>query len=316
MVSMKRLNDRSLAGAWIAGAIVFAIATSSPAIALIAATVISLSFGNPVRAVTGKTAKYALQAAVVLLGFGLQPDVLFRVGASSILLTLGSIAVTLALGLWIGKMFRVEKNLSVLLSSGTAICGGSAIAAVSPAIGASHAHTAVALAVVFVLNAVALMIFPPIGHALGMSQEAFGLWAAIAIHDTSSVVGAAAVFGAQALAVGTTVKLTRALWIFPLSFLASRFTGTTSTARFPWFLVGFVLAAIARGYVPAPEQLYDVLSSTGRHVMVGTLFLIGAGLTRDDLRRIGAKPLAAAVLLWVLVSALSLAGIQTGWLGL
>jgi uncharacterized membrane protein YadS len=292
---MKRLNDRSLAGAWIAGAVLFAFATSSPAIALIAATVIALSFGNPVRAVTGKTAKYALQAAVVLLGFGLQPDVLFRVGASSILLTLGSI---------------------VLLSSGTAICGGSAIAAVAPAIGASHAHTAVALAVVFVLNAVALLLFPPIGQALGMTQEAFGLWAAIAIHDTSSVVGAAAVFGAQALAVGTTVKLTRALWIFPLSFLAARFTGTTSSARFPWFLVGFVLAAIARGYVPAPENLYDALSSTGRHVMVGTLFLIGAGLTRDDLRRIGAKPLAAAVLLWLLVSALSLAGIQMGWLRL
>jgi uncharacterized integral membrane protein (TIGR00698 family) len=309
---MTSRNEGLVTAAWLAGAVIFALLSTSPAVALLAAAAISLTAGNPVRAVTARTAKLSLQGAVVLLGFGLQPSVLLHVGGASIGVTFVTIVGTLMLGLLLGRMFRIERDLSVLLSSGTAICGGSAIAAVAPAIGASHTHTAAALAVVFVLNAVALLVFPIIGETLDMSQEAFGFWAALAIHDTSSVVGATAVFGTQALLIGTTVKLTRALWIFPLAFFAARRYASKSRAAFPWFLVAFVLAALARGYIPVGEALFIQFAEAGKHVMVGTLFLIGAGLTRDDMRRIGFRPLAAAIVLWLLVSVLTLLAIQSG----
>jgi uncharacterized membrane protein YadS len=211
-------------------------------------------------------------------------------------------------------LFRVGSELTTLISGGTAICGGSAIAAIAPAIGAGPVNTAIALAIVFLLNALGLLIFPPIGGLLGLDQESFGLWAAIAIHDTSSVVGAASIYGDRALAVATTVKLTRALWILPVSFACAKFAKGKSGATIPWFLGGFLLAAFVRTYLPGQIAIWDGFAGAGRFLMVATLFLIGAGLTRASLKQVGLRPLALAVVLWVLVSVGSLAAIQAGWL--
>jgi uncharacterized integral membrane protein (TIGR00698 family) len=299
---------------WPLAAVGAAVISRSPAVALVLGAAVALIWGNPRAAVTGVLAKYLLQAAVVLLGFGLQLNVVLKVGASSVGLTCVSIALTLGLGYVLSRLLRVNGELAALISSGTAICGGSAIAAIAPAIGASGAHTAVSLAIVFLLNAVALLVFPYVGAFLNLSQDAFGLWSALAIHDTSSVVGAAAIYGAQALAVATTVKLTRALWILPLAFGCSRFTGRRNAAAVPWFLGGFLLAAVIRTQFIAGEIWWDRLAAGGRFVMVATLFLIGAGLTRASLRRIGARPLVLATVLWVVVSGVTLVLIARGWL--
>jgi uncharacterized integral membrane protein (TIGR00698 family) len=301
---------------WLIAAIMLPAFVHSPAQSLLIGALISLIWGNPVQVLTGKIAKYMLQSAVILLGFGLQFNVVLRVGFSSIGITFVSITLTLLMGWWLGRLFLVERDLTVLLSSGTAICGGSAIAAIAPAIGASQTHTAVALAVVFLLNALALLIFPFIGHLFNLSQPAFGLWSALAIHDTSSVVGAAAIYGTQALAIGTTVKLTRALWILPLSFAASRLRHSKSTASVPWFLAGFLLAAISRSYLPNFVTGWNMLASGGKYLMVATLFLIGSGLSPEKLRSVGTRPLAKAVILWVLVSVISLIAVLTGWINI
>ncbi len=184
----------------------------------------------------------------------------------------------------------------------------------SPSIGASQSDTAVAMAVIFLLNGVALIIFPPIGHLLGLSQEQFGFWAALAIHDTSSVVGAAAIYGAEALAIGTTVKLTRALWILPLAFGGAKLNKSKSKAPFPWFLIGFLMSAATRSFFPSLEMVWSFGSLAGKHLMVGTLFLIGGGLGRDKLREIGFKPLLMAVTLWLIISILSLTAVIKGFM--
>jgi uncharacterized integral membrane protein (TIGR00698 family) len=220
----------------------------------------------------------------------------------------------MTLGWLLGKWLDVDKDISTLISGGTAICGGSAIAAIAPAIGASQAHTAVAMAVVFLLNALALLIFPYIGHFFGLSQNAFGLWAAIAIHDTSSVVGAAAIYGTAALAIATTVKLTRALWILPLSFVTAKIHKSNSGAKFPWFLLGFLIAAVIRSNFGDAEHVWNSFSGYGKHLMVATLFFIGGGLTREDLKKIGHRPLLKGVILWLVVSVLSLTAIYFGWI--
>ncbi len=281
--------------------------------ALVLGAALSLIWGNPEAGFTGKLSKYLLQAAVVLLGFGLQLGMVLKVGASSLGLTFVSIAATLGLGFLLSRLFHVGRELTTLLSSGTAICGGSAIAAIAPAIGAGSANTAVSLAIVFLLNALALVIFPYVGQLLDLSQEAFGLWAALAIHDTSSVVGASAIYGPEALAVGTTVKLTRALWILPLSFLCSRLTRQQSGAKWPWFLGGFLLAALLRSTFAEGAVWWDRLALGGRYLMVATLFLVGAGLTRESLRRIGVRPLLLAASLWLVVSLVSLVAVASGW---
>ena len=299
---------------WPFAALVVVIFAGSPAIALIVGAIISLIWGNPQAAFTGRLSRYLLQLAVILLGFGLQITVVLKVGAASIGITFFSIVVTMGLGYLLGRIFRVSRELSTLIGSGTAICGGSAIAAIAPAIGASSVNTAVSLAIVFLLNAVALLVFPFVGRFLGLGENAFGLWSAIAIHDTSSVVGAAAIYGAQALAIATTVKLTRALWILPLSLTCARFTGSRSGAKIPWFLGGFLLAALARSYFVGGEEWWDRLADGGRFLMVATLFLIGGGLTRESLAQIGVRPLVVAVILWLIVSALSLTAVVQGWI--
>jgi uncharacterized integral membrane protein (TIGR00698 family) len=301
---------------WPLAAVAVALVASSPAVALVLGALLALVWGNPRVALTGKLAKYLLQAAVVLLGFGLQLGLVLKVGASSLGITFFSITLTLALGFGLSYLFRVGRELTTLLSSGTAICGGSAIAAIAPAIGASPANTALSLAIVFLLNAVALVVFPYVGQMLDLSQEAFGLWSALAIHDTSSVVGATAIYGEKALAVGTTVKLTRALWILPLSFVCSRLTRHQSGAKTPWFLGGFLLAALVRSSFGDGVVWWDRLADVGRFLMVATLFLIGGGLTRASLRQIGLRPFFMAVVLWLTVAGVSLAAVSLGWINL
>jgi len=294
---------------WLAGSLVLSSLNVSPAAALASGAVLSLCIGNGALGFTGKASKYFLQTAVVLLGFGLQIGTVLRVGASSAWLTGTGIVFTMTTGLLLSRLLKVERELSFLISGGTAICGGSAIAALAPAIGASQANTAMALAVVFTLNAVALLVFPHIGHLFGLSQSSYGLWAAMAIHDTSSVVGAAAAYGASALAIATTVKLTRALWILPLSFVCAKARRTNVSAPVPWFLFGFLTAALVGSLLPAAKPLWHMLGITGRHAMSGALFLVGGGLTVKDLRRAGARPLLNGILLWLLVSCVSLAAI-------
>lgn len=297
---------------WFVGATIFSIITSNPVIGLIFGLIIGIVLGNPLQAFTGKTSKILLQTAVILLGFGLQFSVIMKVGLASVGITFSSIAVTLILGILLGRFFNIDKNLAILLTSGTAICGGSAIAAIAPTINATQSQTAVAMAVIFLLNAVGLLIFPIIGHIIGMNQESFGLWAAVAIHDTSSVVGATAAYGSVALLIGTTVKLTRALWIFPLALVTAKLNKTESKPKFQWFLIGFLAAGLIRSFIPAGDAMWNSFAITGKHIMGGTLFLIGAGLTMNELGKIGVKSLLMAVVLWIIISALSLAAVLTG----
>ena len=299
---------------WPLAALIIAVAGGSSALALVLGALIALIWGNPCFEFTGRLSKYLLQAAVVLLGFGLELGIVLKVGAESLGITFVTIAITFGLGFLLSRLFGVGRELTTLLSGGTAICGGSAIAAIAPAIGAGSVNTAVALAIVFILNGLGLLIFPPLGQLLGLSQETFGLWSALAIHDTSSVVGAASIYGERALAVATTVKLTRALWILPVSFACARFAKGQSGATIPWFLGGFLLAALLRTNLEGQVAWWDWLAGAGRFLMVAVLFLVGAGLTRASLRQVGVRPLSLAVLLWVLVSAGSLVAIQVGWM--
>jgi uncharacterized integral membrane protein (TIGR00698 family) len=283
----------------------------------------SLTLGNPARAHSNRAAKRLLKLAVILLGAGLQLDIILHVGRSSLGVTLVSITLTMLLGALLGRALKVDRATSALISGGTAICGGSAIAALAPSLRATEAQTAIALLVVFVLNALGLFLFPPLGELIGLSEAEFGLWAALAIHDTSSVVGAATAYGGVAVAVATTVKLTRALWILPLSFVSARLYGARSSAQVPWFLFGFLglaalraLCAEGLGGAEGAEllDLFKLLSLAGKRLMVSTLFLIGAGLSVTELRRLGARPLILAFTLWVFVSLGALWLISSGLL--
>ena len=299
---------------WLAAAAFLSILTSNPAWGLLLGSAAALFAGNPAAESTGKVSKKLLQIAVILLGFGMHLDTVIRVGLTSVWITMISISLTLIIGMTLGRMFGVKRDLSLLLSTGTAVCGGSAIAAMSPSIGASQSDTGVAMAVVFLLNGAGLLIFPAIGRFFELSQQQFGFWAALAIHDTSSVVGAAAIYGAEALAIGTTVKLTRALWILPLAIGGAKLNRSESKAPFQWFLIGFLAAAAARSLFPAFEAVWDLGSLAGKHLMTGTLFLIGAGLSRDKLKKIGFKPLFMAVTLWLIISILSLTAVIKGFM--
>lgn len=297
---------------WFAAALILSITTDFPAIGLVIGIAIALIFGNPIKSVTGKISKQLLQTSVILLGFGMQIGVILKVGFASIGITFTSIAITMIAGLLLGRFFQIERNLSILLTSGTAICGGSAIAAMAPAINATQGQTAVAMAVVFLLNALGLIIFPPLGHLLGMDEASFGLWAAIAIHDTSSVVGAAAQYGAVAAGIAITVKLTRALWIFPLAFGAAKFNKSETKPPFQWFLVGFLMAGLITSLFPSGNEVWHSLSTAGKHLMTGTLFLVGAGLTMEELRKVGVRSLLVSVILWIIITIVSLAAISMG----
>jgi uncharacterized integral membrane protein (TIGR00698 family) len=285
----------------------------SPPIALALGLVLAFTVGNPFPAQTKKTTKILLQASVVLLGFGMNLEAVVKAGKDGILFTIATIFGTLALGFLLGRILKVEEKTSALISSGTAICGGSAIAAVAPAIHADSEEISVSLGTVFILNSVGLFIFPVIGRALNLTENQFGVWAAIAIHDTSSVVGAASRYGAEALQIATTVKLARALWIAPIAlFLAFLYrkknAGKKTRVAIPWFIFFFLLATVARTYAPnfVLPSLFDapvMLAKTGLTV---TLFLIGASLSRATLRKVGVKPLVQGVLLWIAISLISL----------
>lgn len=246
-----------------------------------------------------------LQWSIVLMGFGMSLQKVVETSQTGVLLTATSVFLTFLFGLLLGYLFKVEKNTTMLISSGTAICGGSAIAAVSPIINAKNNQITFALTVIFVLNAIALFIFPIIGHALGMSQESFGYWSAIAIHDTSSVVGAGAAYGSEALEIATTVKLTRTLWIIPLSFLVlfiNRKESKGGKVKIPWFILYFVIAIILAYYLPSYAETFNHLNWLGKKGMVIALFLIGTSFSLEDMKTAGLRAFLLGIILWLIIS--------------
>ena len=280
---------------------------ASPPIALALGLILALTIGHPFPSRNSKATRILLQISVVALGFGMNLQKVVEAGRTGLLFTLATITGTLLLGYVAGRAMGIPATTAHLISSGTAICGGSAIAAVGPVVGASDEEMSVALGTVFILNAVALFIFPSIGHQLGLSQTQFGVWAAIAIHDTSSVVGAAAKYGAEALQIATIVKLTRALWIVPVALLtALLFKKKSARVTIPWFILWFVVASVIRTYVPAPPGVWSFLTALARVGLTVTLFLIGAGLSRKSIAAVGARPMLLGLLLWIVISISSL----------
>lgn len=289
----------------------------SPPIALALGLILTFTIGNPFPQSNGKPTRLLLQASVVLLGFGMDLGAVYRAGKDGILFTIATIFGTLVLGYFVGKLLKVEDKTSSLISSGTAICGGSAIAAVGPAIDAGSEEMSVSLGTVFILNSAALLLFPVVGRGLGMTEEQFGIWSAIAIHDTSSVVGAAQAYGSQALAIATTVKLARALWIAPIALMflfvyRGRNGDNTAKIAFPWFILLFVAAAAVRTYAPSfvLPSIFDSLVNLAKAGMTVTLFLIGASLSRKTLKAVGVRPLLQGVILWIIVSLVALAAVM------
>jgi uncharacterized integral membrane protein (TIGR00698 family) len=288
----------------------------SPPIALAIGLAFGLIFPHPFPRQSASASKWLLQASVVGLGFGMNLHDVIRAGRSGFLYTLLSISFAMVAGILLGRVWHVDKTPAYLISTGTAICGGSAIAAIGPITGASDQEMAVSLGTVFVLNSVALLTFPAIGGALRLTQSQFGLWAALAIHDTSSVVGAAAKYGATALQVGTTVKLARALWIVPLALGTALVKHAKAKIQWPWFIALFCLAAVCNTYFPAGQPAYTILSRLARFGLTATLFLIGTGLSLATLKEVGHRPLIQGVLLWLLISVVSLGLIYAGWIAL
>ena len=294
---------------------------ASPPIALALGLALGLTLGNPFGRRTRRFSRSLLQVCVVGLGFGMNLYEVVKAGRSGFVYTALGITFALAFGMMLQSMLKVDRTAGFLIAAGTAICGGSAIAAVGPVAGADEEEMSVALGTVFILNSVALVIFPAIGTAMHLSQSQFGLWAALAIHDTSSVVGAAAKYGAVALAIGTTVKLARALWIVPLTLgtaAIKRRHGTATKARiqWPWFIAFFVLAAVLNSFVPTGAPVFHALYAAGKIGLTATLFLIGCGVSRATLRQVGARPLIQGVLLWIVVAVTSVALIRAGWIAI
>ena len=280
---------------------------ASPPVALALGLVLAQTLGNPFPAFTKKYTAKLLQFSVIGLGFGLNAHAAVQAGREGILFTVASIFGTLVLGYVAGRWLKLGRVVTHLISCGTAICGGSAIAAVGPVVGARDEEMSVALGTVFVLNAVALFAFPPIGHALALTQQQFGLWCAIAIHDTSSVVGAAAAYGSEALGVATTIKLARALWIIPVALgTAYFFKQKDVKVKLPWFILGFIGAMLLNTYVPATHAVGPWLVKLAHIGLVVTLFFIGAGLSFKTIKSVGPRPFALGVLLWVVISSVSL----------
>ncbi|MGM9735215.1 MAG: YeiH family protein [Candidatus Cryptobacteroides sp.] len=283
----------------------------SPAIALFAGIVLALTLGNPFPVFSKKVSKYLLQIAVVGLGFGMNLQESLAAGKEGIMFTIVSVIGVMIIGCLIGRAMGILPKLSYLISTGTAICGGSAIAAVAPVVKADDDETSMSLAVIFTLNAIALFIFPPLGQLLGLDQNQFGTWAAIAIHDTSSVVGAASIYGEEALKVATTIKLTRALWIIPLSLVSILFfrdkSGNKTKVSIPWFIFLFILAMVFNTYVNIPEGISKAISVFSHKSLSVTLFLIGSGMSIESIRKTGVKPVLLGVILWFLISVVTLA---------
>jgi len=267
-------------------------------------------FGNPFVAFNHIAITYLLQFSVIGLGFGMNATAAISAGKEGFLLTIFSIFSTLILGTFLGKWLKTDKKTSHLISCGTSICGGSAIAAISPVIKSNENQTSIALGVIFILNSIALFVFPFIGHQLDLSQKEFGLWCAIAIHDTSSVVGAANKYGAEALQIATTVKLARALWIIPISLLtAVIFKNKSQKIKIPYFIGLFILAMLFNSYVPQTAIVSPYIVNIAKIGLTITLFLIGATLNINTLKAVGVKPLFQGVLLWIFIAGLGLASI-------
>lgn len=294
---------------------------SSAPLALALGVAFGLLVPHPYPAAARKYAKSLLKVSVVALGFGMNLREVLRAGSSGFVYTLLGISFALVLGMLLGRVLKVPKKVAYLVSVGTAICGGSAIAAVGPVTDASDEEMSVSIGTVFVLNAVGLLVFPPLGHALGLSETSFGLWAALAIHDTSSVVGAGAKYGPAALTVATTVKLARALWIVPLALASASLRArahkdgeptTKKKVAWPWFILFFLGAAVLSSWLPAFAPLAALLSRAGRVGLTVTLFLIGTGMSRASLKAVGVRPLVHGVVLWIVVASASLALIRSG----
>jgi len=309
------------------GALLALTPLASAAAALVGGAVIALTLGNPVQAMTHRWTHRLLPLAVVGLGAEMNLGTVARVGLHGIGYTAISLAFVMATGLLLGRFLKVDRDAGLLISIGTAICGGSAIAAAAPVLRARPHQVSVALATVFLLNGVALVLFPPMGHLAGLGQNAFGLWAALAIHDTSSVVGAGLAYGPRALAVATTVKLARALWIVPmtlgLGFWVARRqrragaaeTGADSVpVKKPWFIGGFLLVAALVTWIPGLQRAGHFVALGAHHVLVLTLFLIGAGLSREALRSVGFRPFIQGLVLWLIVASLALGAVWAGLL--
>ena len=279
----------------------------SAPVALLCGLIVAFIFPNPCPKFNKKTSKYLLQVAVVCLGFNMNLQESLKSGSEGMLFTVVSVVGVMCLGVLLGYWLHINRKTSYLISSGTAICGGSAIAAVGPVLKADENEMAVSLGVIFILNSIALFIFPPLGHMFDMTQEQFGTWAAIAIHDTSSVVGAGEIYGETAMKTATLIKLTRALWIIPLAIVTMFiFRDKKSKISIPWFIFIFVLAMLVNTYVALPQLFVDIMVWVARRGMVVTLFCIGASLSLASIKQVGVKPLLQAVALWIVISVSSL----------
>lgn len=274
----------------------------SPAIALLLGLIFAFTFENPFPKFNKKCSKYLLQASVVGYGFSMNLQESLKSGAEGMAFTVASVVGVMVIGVMLGYWLHIERKTAYLISSGTAICGGSAIAAVGPVVKANDHEMAVSLGVIFILNALALFIFPPLGHLAGMTETQFGTWAAIAIHDTSSVVGAGDAFGPKALEVATLIKLTRALWIIPLALVTMViFRDKTAKISIPWFIFLFILAMVVNTYAGLPAEFGKTMAFWAKKGMVLTLFMIGASLSLKSIKAVGIKPLVLAVALWIVI---------------
>ena len=298
------------------GLILAASGLVSPPLALLGGLIYGFTLTHPFHVESKHLSKFLLQASVVALGFGMNLHQVLHVGRSGFAYTAISITVAMLLGLAIGYFLHVGKKSAFLISAGTAICGGSAIAAVAPIADANEEEMAVSLGTVFVLNSVALFLFPFLGYLFHMTQEQFGLWSALAIHDTSSVVGAAAKYGATALTIATTVKLARALWIVPLSFITAATLKSKARIQWPWFILFFCLAALLNTLLPAWSPAFGALNHLGKIGLTVTLFLIGTGLNKKTLQQVGFRPLLQGLALWIIVGSVTLAFVLRHWLHL
>jgi uncharacterized integral membrane protein (TIGR00698 family) len=298
------------------GLILSASGLISAPVALVIGVAFGFVFVHPFPVDARHLSRFLLQAAVVCLGFGMDLNQVLKVGRAGFVYTAAGITAAMLLGWSIGKLLSVENRLSFLISAGTAICGGSAIAAVAPIANATEEEMAVSLGTIFILNSVALLVFPVVGSAMHLTQTQFGLWCALAIHDTSSVVGASAKFGAAALAVGTTVKLARSLWIVPMSVGTSFVQKSKTRIQLPWFILFFCFAAVLNTRFAALQPAWLQLRHLGIIGLTATLFLIGTGINRNTLREVGPRPMLLGIVLWIIVACGSLLLIRSGWIAL
>ena len=296
------LKEKLARPSFIAGIVLILIFSFSASTALILGLLIGIIFGNTFPKQSKVVIKYLLQGAIVGLGFGMNFTKVVEAGKDGFVFTVLTISIAMGVGFLLGRIFKVERIISYLISVGTAICGGSAIAAVSQVVEADEKDISVSIGTVFILNAIALFIFPPIGAYFGLTQEQFGVWAAIAIHDTSSVVGAASHYGNEALMTATTVKLARALWIIPVALLTSFvFKKQSSAAVFPWFILFFVVASLVNTYARFPEDISMAIVKGSKIAFGITLYLIGTGISLKTIRKVGARPLLQGVVLWLFI---------------